>query len=67
MLFNPFEGVVYAAQVFDTYKSSDNLDAFIHSSLPEGFIVIVACKDECTTSLSEIAREWLRSMGSKDV
>ena len=34
--------------------------------MPEGFIVIAACKDEFTTNLSQIARGWLEGMGSKE-
>ena len=53
------------AKVFDTYKSSDDLEAFIKSeSVVDGNIVVAACKDEMTTELSGLAKHWLGEMGS---
>lgn len=42
------------SRVFDTYKSSEELEKFIDrkKNLAEGSIVIAACKDECTSNLS---------------
>ena len=55
------------AEVFDTYKSSDSFDVFIQSSVTPGFIIAVACKDECVTNLSYAAKEWFKSLGSKQI
>ena len=69
MVFNPYEGVVVLAQVFDTYYESELLENFIteieeNNQIPAGFILIVACEDECTTSLSLESSRWLRKLGS---
>ena len=55
-VINPCNGEVESAECFDTYKSSVKLDAFIAKALPEGHIVVAACKDECFTQLSEKAK-----------
>ena len=38
--------------IFDTYKTSEELDQFIDGTDAEGDIVIAACKDECVSKLS---------------
>ena len=48
----PENGYVLWAKVFDTYKTSEELDRFIHGAAAEGDIVIAACKDDCVTNLS---------------
>lgn len=51
--FDPAHGNVEVAKVFDTYESSHKLDSMISNNLiPEGHIVAVACKDDCTKNLS---------------
>ena len=65
VIINSSSGKVESAQVFDTYKSSEQFDAFIDIGIPEGHIVIAACKDECATNLSDKAREWFANLGSK--
>ena len=40
-------GRVEVARSFDTYKSSKSLDNFIARVIPNGYIVVAACKDEC--------------------
>ena len=55
------------AEVFDTYKSSKELDHFIRKGVPFGHFVIVACQDECVTNLSLTAKDWFRAMGSKAI
>ena len=63
-LINPHDGEVSWAQVFDTYKESTKLDAFIKTYIPEGYIIVAACKDDCVTELSEEAKKWFEDMGS---
>ena len=63
-VINTLTGHVETAQVFDTYKSSEEFDIFVNKEIPRGFIIIAACKDECTTSLSDAAKVWFEKMGS---
>lgn len=59
VIINPTNGGVEWAVVFDTYKSSKELDFFIKNAyIPEGFIIAVACMDECTLNLSEESKKW---------
>jgi len=46
-------GKVVKARVFDTYSSSDDFEKFILNDVPLDSIVIAACKDDCSKSLSE--------------
>ena len=55
------------AQVFDTYARSEELDDFITKQIPEGHIIIAACKDECTTKLSQAGRRWFSDLGSTQI
>ena len=66
-IFNPFNGVVVKARAFDTYKTSVDLDGFIHAGIPEGYIVVAACMDECSTNLSKAAVAWFKGMGSREI
>ena len=67
MVIDSSTGEVQVARVFDTYKSSVEFDKFIEGDLTEGFIVIAACKDECTKNLSDKGRLWFANMGSKEI
>lgn len=67
MIFNPFLGRIECAMVFDTYYSSDVFEKFISHDIPNGFIVIAACKDECTSNLSHSAKFWFGKMGSREI
>ena len=53
------------AKVFDTYKTSDDLEDFIDFDVKKGSIVIVACKDDCVTKMSDQVKQWFSDMGSK--
>lgn len=64
---NPSNGLIEYNQVFDTYISSEQFDRFIEDDLPEQYIIVAACKDECTTKLSEKGRQWFSDMGSKEI
>lgn len=67
-VINPKDFKVAMAKVFDTYKSSDELDNFIKSNdIPKGYIVAAACKDDCTTNLSKRGISWFETLGSKEL
>ena len=55
VVINNESGNVETNQIFDTYESSDKLDAFIDKEIPEGHIIIAACKDDMCKSLSDKA------------
>lgn len=67
VIINKLNGEVEYAEVFDTYKSSRKLDKFVKSQLPEGCIIVVACKDDCVTNLSMDGKMWLAAMGSSEI
>ena len=59
---------VIAAKVFDTYRTSEGFEEFIgRETIPDGYIVVAACKDECSVQLSLKAKLWFAEMGSKEV
>ena len=62
-------GKIDFAKVFDTYESGEKLDEFIdeHGCRETGKIIVAACKDDCITKLSKMAKKWFESMGSKDI
>lgn len=61
-------GKVIYAQVFDTYKTSEEFEIFLlYDEVPDGAIVIAACKDECWTSFSDTCKQWFENMGSKEI
>ena len=53
--------------VFDTYKTCVELDQFIKCNIPDGYIVVAACQDECSSRLSDFAKSWFQSMGSMEI
>ena len=71
VILSPSTEEVEWASAFDTYKSSRYLDDFldlqVQEQAPEGSIVVVACKDDCVTNLSEKAKNWFASLGSKEI
>lgn len=66
VVMDPQDGGSAMGRVFDTYKSSEAIDQFIdeNEEMPDGNIVICACKDECSKSISEKAKQWLQNCGS---
>ena len=56
VVINPTNGKIETAKVFDTYITSEGIDDFITREMPEGWIVVAACKDECVTQLSQRAK-----------
>ena len=55
------------SRIFDTYKTSVEFDEFIANFIPEGYIIVAACKDDCVTSLSTKGKQWFASMGSLEI
>ena len=58
VVINSANGKIKTAQVFDTYKSSEELESFIRCEIIHGSILVAACQDECSGSLSEISKSW---------
>ena len=59
---------VMISQVFDTYKLTEKLDLFIKGNYVEkGYIVVAACKDDCSTKLTTEHRNWFAEFGSKEI
>lgn len=55
VLLNGKTGKMETIECFDTSDKKmecEELDAFIESEIPNGFIVIAACKDDCVSGLS---------------
>ena len=67
VIINPSNGKVSAGRVFDTYKTSEQLDSFILNCVPDNYIVVAACKDECVAKISLAAMQWFIGMGSKEI
>lgn len=70
VIFNPENGLVHTATVFDTYETSEGLDMFIANigrNLPDGFIVIAACQDDCVKAMTNTVVEWFEDMGSSRI
>lgn len=76
VIINPETGKVDTAQVFDTYKSSQEFETFIYKgdsfitinvTPPEGHIVVAACSDDCVSNLSPICKRWLANMGNEEI
>lgn len=66
-IFDPERGLILFAKAFDLYKRKDTFDDFIRRPLPDGLVVIAACKDDIFTSLSKAAKAWFVKMGSKEI
>ena len=52
VIMDPENGSIAVAQCFDTYKTSIYLEELIDKDVPNGYIVIAACKDDCVTQMS---------------
>ena len=64
---NPSNGKLEFAKVFDTYKDLDDFATFVAISIPDGYIVAAACKDECMTNLVQAGKDWFAAMGSQEI
>ena len=58
VVINPKNGTVEEANIFDTYKSSERLEKFIEKEIPQGYVIAVACSDECSRKLSNKCKNW---------
>ena len=68
VIIDPSRGNILSAKAFDTYKSQKSSSAiaeFINTAIPEGHIVVAACKDECSKKMSGKVKWWFENMGSK--
>lgn len=69
VIMDPSDGKIVMARIFDTYTSSFDLELFIDfmNESDDGFIIIVACKDDCVKNLSDKCKEWFYDMGSEEI
>lgn len=67
VIINPMNGFVKMAKAFDTHASSNEFDQFIKEEIPDGDIIVAACKDECIGHLSINAKFWFSNMGSHEI
>ena len=59
VVIDPKSGTIQLSRVFDTYFSSTQLENTIDEILDcDGFIIVVACKDECISQLSNKCKLW---------
>ena len=66
VIIHPASGKIQTARVFDTYKTSKELDEFLLNDITPGDIIVAACKDDCVTKLSELSNNWFtKELGSK--
>ena len=63
-IINPITGTIEVSRIFDTFHSSSEIDKFIKAGVPDNYIVVAACKDDCVTNMSETVRKWFFLMGS---
>ena len=56
VIINPFNGNIESSQAYDTYETSVGFDQFITKTIPEGYIVVAASKDDCVTKMSQNAK-----------
>ena len=52
VIINRANSRVMIGRVFDTYKSSKAFEEFIAEPIPDGYIIVAACQDDCVTNLS---------------
>ena len=64
VVINPANGKVVTARAFDTYQWRRSFDDFIAEEIPNGHIVVAACKDDCITNMSQAGKQWFADMGS---
>ena len=67
VIIDPSNGKIEAAKTFDSYSSTHRIDAYIEHLIPQGFIVVAACKDDCVTKLSDKSKDWFQRMGSSEI
>ena len=70
VLLNHQTGKIKTNAIFDTYNTSHGIDFFIENCselIPEGTIIVAACKDEMTLALSDMAKKWFKDLGSVEI
>lgn len=63
-VINPTTGAVELAQIFDTARTSEQLETWIKKELRDGDIIAAACKEDCFRGMSKIIKQWFISLGS---
>lgn len=68
VVFDEQTGGVDYAEIFDTYASGARADDFatLINGLPNGRVVAIGVKDDCTNSLTQNAKDALISLGGND-
>ena len=67
-MFNPENGKLDTARAFDTHESSKGFEEFISKcEIPDGYMVVAACQDDCATKLSFKSKDWFRQLGSSEI
>lgn len=65
VVINPNNGYIMFARAFDTYDTSEHLDHFVTNYVvPEWYIIVAACNDDCFESLSILSKMWFANLGS---
>ena len=56
------------AKVFDTFESDHLFEEWVSNHIiMEDYIIIAACKDDCTKNLTWNSRKWFSDLGSRQV
>lgn len=63
---DPKTGELWTGNCFDTYLTSSHMEKAIEK-IPKGYIVVAACKDECSRNLSMSAKLFFAYMGSEEI
>ena len=61
------DGKIQLCKAFDTSEFFHNFDKFIIKDLPDGYIIVAVCKDDCVSAMSHSGKEWFRQMGSNEI
>ena len=65
VFINPANGKVELARIFDTNTSSEEFDWYrAYNNIPDGFIVVAACKDDAQYNLSHYTKHFFNECGS---
>lgn len=67
VVISNIDGSIQAAKVFDTYTTSTDFEEFIQYEIPDGYIIVAGCMDECTSKLSHAGKQWFADLGSKEI
>ena len=67
VVLNSYRGSIVLAEIYDTYKSSEDIDDFVTCHIPLDYIIIAACKDDCVSSMSQLAKDFFVNLGSAHI